>query len=88
MLVISPSMPPMESMSPPISCPLDEPALVSSLYNYVDIDIDFLLLDPTLNLKALTIHKGKAPPSSPFISLDSSRIITLRKTKKKGSNHF
>jgi len=61
MPVTSPSMPPLESVSPIPHCPLDGHELVLSPHNSVENDIEFLPVDPTLNLKALTIHKGNPP---------------------------
>lgn len=60
---------------------------VSSPINFVGSDIDFLLSKKSLELHPLTIHKPDKP-TSPHISPNSAKNITVRRKHNRGSRHF
>lgn len=69
------------SMASPSATPLNSPS------NSIGSDIDMLLQKDSLHLLPLTIHKPHHS-SSPVISPNSAKNITVRRKNNKGSRHF
>lgn len=65
--------------------PLNSP--ISSPSNSISSDLDYLLSKKSLELRPLTIHKP-GNPSSPQISPNSVKNITVRRKNNRGSRHF
>lgn len=69
----------------PYVTPINSP--IASPTNSVGSDLDMLLKKSSLGLSPLTIHKlGSA--SSPLISPNSARNITVRRKHNRGTRHF
>jgi len=69
------------SIASPTASPLHSPS------NSIDNDIDLLLQKDSLHMYPLTIHKPRNS-SSPIISPNSMKNITVRHKYNKGSRHF